>query len=230
MAPTLLHGTKLGSYDLLSVFGLGVRPGAHVHNVVSSDQIQQFLPWTDIAWKSVHHGNLPLWNPYSAMGTPLAFDMQSATFSLPMLVAYLAPLRFAYTTFVLVKIILAGTGMLFFSRVMGLGWLAGAFAGTVFELSGAFGGWAGWPMATVLCMLGWVLGSALLVLREKGGWRYLPLLALTVAFAAFGGHPESFAMLLVVLTVMVVVVLASRARGEGIALLGSARPASVGGC
>ena len=42
MAPTLAHGTKLGSYDLLSVMGLGVVRGATVHNVVSSDQIQQF--------------------------------------------------------------------------------------------------------------------------------------------------------------------------------------------
>ncbi len=53
------------------------------------------------------------------------------------------------TVFVLVKIILAGTGMPLFSRVMGLGSLASAFTGTEFELSGAIGGWAGWPMATV---------------------------------------------------------------------------------
>ena len=102
LRPPVGHGPRRG-------------PGAAVHNVVSSDQIQQFLPWTDIAWKSVHQGHLPLWNPFNAMGVPLAFNMQSGTFSLPMLVAYLVPLRFAYTTFVLVKIVLAGTGMLFFS-------------------------------------------------------------------------------------------------------------------
>jgi hypothetical protein len=228
MAPTLAHGTKLGPYDLLSEFGLGKVPHATVHNTVSSDQIQQFAPWTDIAWKAVHGGHLPLWNPYNAMGTPLAFNLQSATFSLPMLVAYLAPLRFAYTTFVLVKIVLAGTGLLFFCRVMGLGAFAGAFAGTVFELSGAFGGWAGWPMATVLCMLGWVLGSGVLTLSRTRGWRYLPLLALTIAFAAYGGHPESLVILLVVLAITVVVVVLSRAREEGTAVLWTTGRAALG--
>ena len=50
---------------------------------------------------------------------------------------------------------------------------------------------------------------------SQRGWRYLPLLALTVAFAAYGGHPESLVILLVVLAITVVVVVLSRGTGGG---------------
>ena len=70
-------------------------------------------------------------------------------------------------------------------------------------------------MATVFCMLGWVLGSGVLTLSRTRGWRYLPLLALTVAFAAYGGHPESLVILLVVLAITVIVVVLLPGTGGG---------------
>jgi hypothetical protein len=216
LLPTLLHGTKLGSYDILNVFGLGTVPGGKApHNSVSSDQIQQFLPWTALVWKDLHSGHLPLWNPYSAFGTPLAFNFQSAPFSLPMLVAYVAPIRFAYTVVIIVKILIAGTGAFVLGRVIGLGTLAAVFAGTIFELSGSFGGWLGWPMAGVMCWLGWVLAATLLVLRGRHRLASMSLLAVTLAFAVYGGHPETLAILAFVAAVVAIVVLAEMARRVG---------------
>jgi len=39
----------------------------------------------------VHLGFLPLWNPYSGPGLPLAFNWQSASFGVPSLIGYLMP-------------------------------------------------------------------------------------------------------------------------------------------
>lgn len=220
LAPALSHGTKLGPYDLLDVFGLGGVSGVQPHNIVASDQIQDMIPWTDLAWTQVHAGHLPLWDPYNAMGLPLAFNFQSAVFSLPMLVAYLVPMRFAFTVVVIVKMLIAGSGAYVLGRVLGLGQVPAVLAGTVFELSGAFTGWLGWPQAGVFCWAGWLLAGALLIWRGDHRVRDVALTAVALAFAVYGGHPESVAITLatvaVVVVVMVVVTVARRRRLDGV--------------
>ena len=209
LAPALARGWQLGPFDMLGAWGLGSVPGASPHNVVDSDQIAQMMPWTAVVWHQVHAGHLPLWNPYNGLGLPLAFNFQSAPFGLPALVGYLVPVRFAYTAAVVVKLLVGGTGLLFLCRVLGLSNLAGAFAGTVFETSGAFTAWLGWPQTGVLCWLGWVLGAGLLVIGRRRPVRDVVLLAVLVSVAAYGGHPESFAILLLVLFVFAAVVVAT---------------------
>ena len=120
MAPALGHGMALGPYDWLTQFGLSQTAATSIHPTFAFDQIREFIPWTTLAWTQVHHGQLPLWNPYSAMGMPLAFNWQSGTFGLPMLVGYLLPLKLAYTGSVLVTIVVAGTGAYALGRVVGL--------------------------------------------------------------------------------------------------------------
>ena len=56
-----------------------------------STRSPSFIPWTKLAWTQVHHGQLPLWNPYSVLGLPLAFNWQAGTFSVPALLGYLVP-------------------------------------------------------------------------------------------------------------------------------------------
>ena len=96
------------------------------------------IPWTTLAWTQVHHGQLPLWNPYSALGMPLAFNWQSATFSLPALIGYLFPLRLVYTVQVLTTLCHRRDRRLRLGPVLRLSVVACAMAGTVFELSGPF--------------------------------------------------------------------------------------------
>ena len=169
MLPALTRGASLGPYGLLARDGLLIQHGGGARNPFAADQITQMIPWTSLAWEQVHHGHLPLWNPYNALGTPLAFNWQSATFSLPALLGYLVPLRLAYTTQVLATLAIGGTGCYFLGRVLHLNLLACAFAGTVFELCGTFMGWLGWPVASVMSWAGWLFAAAILVLR--GGRR-----------------------------------------------------------
>ncbi len=215
LSPALAHGTSLGTYDVLSVHGLSARPSGAAHYTGPSDQIQMLIPWTSLAWTQVHHGLLPLWNPYSALGMPLAFNWQSAVFSLPALVGYLVPLHLAYTVGLFVTLAVAGTGVYVLCRVLGLSALAGALAATTFELSGPLVGWLGWPLAGALSFVGWLVAAALLILRGRRRAGPVVLLAVVVAFTIFAGQPETSVEAGVALVTFVAVTLFVRALRGG---------------
>ena len=214
LAPALAHGGSLGGFDLLGQYGIGKNVGP-IYNPVSDDQIQQMAPWTALDWLDIHGGHLPLWNPYSGLGMPLAFNFQSAPFALPTVIGYLAPLQYAYTTAVLFKLVLAGTGVFYLCRKLGLSNLSAVFGGTIFELSGSFTGWLGWPQATVICLLGWVLGATVAILGRDGirpRARSTTLLAVVLAFVLYAGHPESVVFVAECMVVVVLVYLVARVR------------------
>ena len=211
MAPALAHGAYLGPFDWVARFGVSADPSVTVHNRQTFDQITEFIPWTNLAWTQVHNGHLPLWNPYSLLGTPLAFNWQSATFSVPALLGYLFPVSLAFTVQVMTTLFLAGTGAYVLGRVMGLGPLGAAAGGVVFELSGPFFGWLGWPISGVMAWTGWLFAAALLVARpgRRHGWA-IALLAVVVACAVYAGQPDMLVLLGVTFLVFVVALLGVR--------------------
>ncbi|HVA03637.1 MAG TPA: YfhO family protein [Acidimicrobiales bacterium] len=215
MAPVLRPGVSLGSFDLLSRIGLTHHVGVAVHSTFPADQILYFVPLTNLAWHQVHSGQLPLWNPYNVLGMPLAFSWQSGVFSVPVLLSYLAPLHLAYTVIVLSKFVIAGAGAYTLCRVLGMGPLSAAFGGTVFELSGPMLHYAGWAMTGVTCWAGWLFAVAVVLMRGRHRMRYTILLALVVAAAVYGGHPESLAVMAVSLVIFLGVSLARRRRTSG---------------
>jgi hypothetical protein len=228
LLPALRPGVSLGPFDLLSRFGLTSQAGVSVHNSAQADQIEQFVPWTNLAWHQVHSGHLPLWNPYNVLGMPLAFNWQSGVFSVPALVGYLFPVSFAYTAIVLTKLVVAGTGAYVLCRVLRLGPLAAAFGGTAFELSGPMIVHAGWPHTSVTCWAGWVFAAVVGLLRESRRIRNITMLALAVGFAVYGGHPESLIAMGLAVVVFVVVYLLARARAQGGPVLRPLRDLVVG--
>ena len=211
LAPVLAHGSSFGSYDVLSQFGILRHHGVVVHNLQAGDQSDQIIPWSTLAWTQVHHGQLPLWNPYEALGMPLAFNWQTAAFSVPSLVGYLVPLHLAFTVQVVLTLVIAGTGTYALCRVLKLGTLACVFAGTVFELSGPMVGWLGWPHAAVLSWSGWLFAAALCVVRGERRLRHITLLALVIAAMVYAGQAEILTLGGLALLVFVVVLLIQRA-------------------
>ena len=158
----------LGPYDLLARVSLTSRAGVVVHgNYVDTDPIVQMIPWTTLNWNSVHHGFLPLWNPYNGLGLPLAFNWQSAAFGVPSLIGYLFPIRYAYTVGVIATLLIAGTGAYFLGRVLRLGFLGAIMVATVFELSGPLVAWLGYPQAQVMSWGGWLFAAGILVVRGE---------------------------------------------------------------
>ena len=208
LVPALSHGLHLGPFDLLSQYGLSKQSGVIAHNGAVGDQIDAIIPWTTLAWTQVHHGQLPLWNPYNGLGLPLAFNWQSAPFGLPALFGYLVPMQYAYTAGVIVTLITAGTGAYMAGRILKLGVLGSATAGTLFELSGPFVGWLGWPHAGVISWIGWIFAAGLLVIRGKRRARSIAFFAVVLALAIYAGQPEILTLLMLALILFVVVLLA----------------------
>ena len=217
LIPALHHGLSLGPYDILSRSGLTRAPGVTIRNTSSGDQIAEMIPWTSLAWTQVHAGHLPLWNPYNGLGLPLAFNWQSAVFSLPTVISYAFPLHLAFTAQVIMTVVVAGTGAYILGRVLHVGVIGSAMAGTVFELSGSFMGWLGWPHAAVMSWAGWLLASTVLIVRSRRRVRSVVLFAVIVALALYAGQPEIFTMLVGSALVFGVTMVILNARSGGTA-------------
>jgi hypothetical protein len=218
LGPAFVHGHFLGPFDLMSLAGLTRHAGVTAHqiqNLNGGDLINELIPWSTLAWSQVHSGHLPLWNPYNGMGIPLAFNWQSAPFSLPAVVGYLAPVRYAYTVSLLATLFIAGTGVYVLARILGLSRVACVFAGTAFELSGPVTGWLGYPHASVASWGGWILAALCLVFRGRHRVRSVAFLGIVCALAVYSGQPETLTAMGLAMAVFVAVQLALRLRVFG---------------
>ncbi len=211
LVPALAHGSSIGPYDILQNSGLNKVPNVPVHNPTLQDQIRLFIPWTSLVWTQVHQGHLPLWNQYSVLGMPLAFNWESAPLSLPVLIGYLFPIRLAYTAQLVVTLVVAGTGVYVLGKVLRLGALGCMTAAIVFELSGPFIGYLGWPLSSVMSWGGWLLAALIMVLRGEKRARAIALLAIVIAFAIYAGDPEGVLLLALAAGVFTLTMLLLRA-------------------
>lgn len=188
--PAVTHGAVYGSYDLLGQVGLGTGLASHSHNALTSDQVFQDSPWLFFDTSSLRHLVFPLWNPLNGLGTPQFLDFQSGVLSFPSLVAGLFPPFLAYGAQVVVKLFVSGTGVYVASRVLGVSRKGSTFAGLVGELAGPIAAWAGWPQVAVSEWTGWIIAGGVLVMSQRRRPWHFGLLAVTVAFAIYGGFPE----------------------------------------
>jgi hypothetical protein len=215
LVPVLIHGRVIGETDILSHYGVTKQPGVAGHIYQNADVADSLIPWSYTVWQQVHHGHLPLWNPFAGLGMPLAFNWQSAPFSLSSLVGYLVPVRDALTTGVVVDVIVAGTGGYVLGRVLGMSKVASASVGIVFELSGPFVAWFGYPFPSVIGWSGWIFALGILILRQRHRAGLIVALAVAVAFSLYGGAPEGFLVVLFSAAVFFTYVLLRRARWLG---------------
>jgi hypothetical protein len=215
LVPALVHGTSLGPYDILQNSGLNQVPNVEIHNSTLQDQIRLFIPWTNLVWTQVHQGHLPLWNPYSVLGMPLAFNWESGPLSLPVVVGYLFPVRLAYTAQVIVTVVVAGTGGYVLGKVLRLGKLGSMTVAIVFELSGPFIALLGWPLSSVMSWGGWLFAGIVLILRGDKRARTIVFLAVVVALAIYAGDPEGVLVLALSTGVFTVAMLLLRAPALG---------------
>jgi hypothetical protein len=206
LSPALKDGTAFGSFDLvIPLTSLGARTyRLPPFNRLNSDAVSQMNVWNGLDWRAIHAGQFPLWNGLSLLGLPHFLNFESAVLSLPDLVSYAVPLRFAFLVAVLVKLVIAGTGAYALARVVGLRPLGASFAGVAFMLSGAFANWLTWPLSDVVAWLGWIAAFAVLAYTRPGQLRHVVGLAVAVAFCGYGGFPEANAFVAVALVVMAV--------------------------
>ena len=206
LSPAIKDGQSFGGFDLdTSLTPLGSGVYSVTHAVTNGDAVSQMVAWNDLSWRLIHSGHFPLWNPFSALGMPQFLNFESSVLSLPDLVSYLVPARFAFLVVVFVKLCLASTGAYYFARVLGCRPLSATFAGVTFMFAGAFSSWLTWPLTDVLAWSGWVCAFGLCCVRPTGKYRHIVGLAVAVAFSIYGGFPEANVMLVLAIACLVVV-------------------------
>jgi hypothetical protein len=230
LSPALKDGGWFGPYDEAALGTIGhpaTLAATAVHNRLNGDLIHQGVPWNLLDRSLIHSGHLPLWNPDNVLGLPQLFNFESGAFSLPDLVSYAVPLRYAWLVLVFVKLVIAGTGTYALCRRLGARPVASVFGAITFMLSGGLSNWLGWSLSGVVCWAPWVVALILLAYRDPRR-RFVVLLALAVMFAYFGGFPEMYLLLAIaLLAAMAVATLVTVARHESRDRRGACR--SVGG-
>ena len=135
-------------------------------------------------------GALPFWNPFHFGGTPHLADPQTTVLYPPaMLLRWLPPDAFL-TWMAALHIWLAGAGLVFLGRVIGLGWMAS----TTVAVAGMLGGTTGarlhnGHLLLLYCAawLPWSLGFAIVSLRRATVWPH-PALVLVLVLQFLAGY------------------------------------------
>lgn len=195
----LVGGQVLLPAGMLGGFApFGTNPNAPWH-ILYWDALAQYYPWRCFAANQLHHGLLPLWNPYEFAGTPLQANGQSAVFYLPNIIFWLMDPARAFGLSAFFHTLLAAGGTYLLLR----GWRLNKIPALAAALGFAWGGYqAAWIMLPTLAdtaawlpLLLWLLER--LVTRPQT--RLVAVLAVTLSQAFLAGHPQIFLYILLAL-------------------------------
>ncbi len=136
------------------------------------------------------HGRVPWWNPFEALGTPLAGEIQSAALYPPVLVLAL-PGASGVVLFHALGELIAGLATIALLRKLGLNWVVATSGGIAFALSGTYA-WLTNAIQNPICFLPLSLLAIEIMLNkakqgQRGGWW---LLAIALAGSLYAGFPE----------------------------------------
>ncbi|HWP47365.1 MAG TPA: PA14 domain-containing protein, partial [Candidatus Limnocylindrales bacterium] len=167
-------------------------PPTKPHHVIDpSASALQHEPYTQFASKAYKNGWIPLWNPHSALGSPLNGHMHTAVFFPPHLPLFLNPSDKMWDTFMILRILSAGLlAYAFFRRFLSLDRPPAFFGAAAFMLSGHLILNLNMVYINAVVLLpGLLYTSELLLAVPK--LRNLLLTAVFVGLIILGGHPEA---------------------------------------
>jgi hypothetical protein len=156
--------------------------GIPYKNYLITDPIRQQYPWRYLAIESLKQGKLSFWNPSVLSGTPLAGNLQSASFYPLNILFFVMPFIHAWSVLVILQPILAGLFMYLFLRKRGLVELASFFGGIVYAFCGTSIVWLEWnTIGHVMVWLPFVLYIKEFIIEELS-FPKLSLKRLTLLF------------------------------------------------
>ncbi|MCR4964025.1 MAG: YfhO family protein [Bacteroidales bacterium] len=181
-----------GFYLLLLLLICLIGYGRFLFNAPIYDFYNHFFPYRYFIVDTIHHGRIPLWNPYQSMGLPAHADPQANVFYLPI---WIFALIFGkYSTACcgaefLFHVFVSGVGFFYLTRFFvknnfvafltaGFYMLSGFFVGNAQHLSWIIG--AAW--------LPWLLLSFIKLL-DSPGLRPMLLFPLFFSLMVTGGYP-----------------------------------------
>ncbi|HVR43206.1 MAG TPA: YfhO family protein [Thermoanaerobaculia bacterium] len=173
-----------------------VGPIDESRNPDTNDTVKQMLPWMEVAREELFAFRAPLWNRYSFSGYPLLGNGQSAPLSPFFLATLPVPLPKQIVAMAGLKLFV---GLLFgalFLREERLGRAASLFGSIVFAFSVFQNVYLYYPLSAVSFLLP-ALAWAIVRVVRGGAVRDGIALALVVAAAFAGGHPETVLLIAV---------------------------------
>ena len=118
--------------------------GIPFKNFLITDPVRQQYPWKELAINIEKNWELPLWNPYSFSGYPLAANIQSAAFYPLNLLFFILPFYTAWSIFIFLAPILAGIFLYLYLQSLGLNKWASILGAIAFSFSGFSVSWLEW--------------------------------------------------------------------------------------
>lgn len=188
--PYFAHGLVPFPSDYLVTFfpPWNASYGMPVKNNAMPDVISQIYPWKKLTidtWKS---NAVPLWNPYSFSGTPLAANYQSAVFSPFNLIFFILPFVDAWSVLVLLQPLLAGIGTYLFLRRLARSQAGSAIGAIGFMFCGFMTTWMAYgTLGYAIAFLPWALWAVTSDFIKKSALSKI-ILAATIALSFVSGH------------------------------------------
>lgn len=151
----------------------------------------QFTPLFELSLKEYREGRLPLWNPYSGLGAPLAANMQSSGFFLPQVfLAAIQGFDLHWDFYFLLRIFFAGLFTYLFCRKIGLSKASSLAGGFLFMGNGYFLFYGNMSHLNVEILLPFFLWCLESFWQKQKALRFF-LLALASFLLVTGGFPKA---------------------------------------
>lgn len=159
--------------------------GVPFKNFLVTDPVRQHYPWRQLSIKELFSGHLPLWNPYSLAGVPLAGNMQSAPYYPLNLIYLVTDFSTGWGLQIVLQIVLGGIFMAMFLRQKDLRAEAITLGVLAWVGSGFFIAWLELnSLVQAVIWLPLILLSLDKISEGKRWWATVSILALTCSFLA----------------------------------------------
>jgi hypothetical protein len=195
-------GEAIGPFDQIRQFApWNGPPPKDAWDVLQADGVLQFYVWRDLVFESWRNFQVPFWNPYQLMGTPLLANSQSGALYPPhILMGVLqVPTALAITLLAWFHLFWAGLGVSKLVRALGGSEIGGVVAGASFALSPFMLSWT--ALSSVIATVAWIPWCLWAVLSltsprlqgegaggEGSAIAGVGRLALSVGMILLGGH------------------------------------------
>jgi len=174
----------------------------------------QFISWRSLALESLTLGQMPFWNPYNGMGTPLLANYQLAFFYPPNWIQFLYYLiwqtpgiALSYNLLVPVHMMWTAVGIIFFTRELKLSILAQGISAISFVLCGyLISRMSFFSIFWTISWLPWIMVFSTRIVHQylserlslRKSWGEFLKLCLAIAMMLLAGHAQSAWYILVI--------------------------------
>lgn len=169
----------------------GYSPWTTHKELLNADAIRQIYLWKEFALNQFKNGSIPLWNPYTFSGQPLAANFQSGVFY-PLNLFYLITTTInAWILLIIIQPLLGGLFMYLASRSFKLSKAGSYFAATSFMFSSYMISWLEngnighsyiWLPLSI-----WSINEFI----DKKKYRYFLSFIISLSASILAGHPQT---------------------------------------